>query len=266
MRTTRIAVLAALLALLGAVPAAAAPAAPPPTAQTVTSIPTVGPLFVPSVVGLGPVLGLPHFCSASVVHSATRDLVLTAAHCVFGTGLGFEFAPGYHDGISPYGVWTVERVYVDPAWTATQDPQHDVAVLEVAPRSGRRIEDRTGAATLAPAPAAGNRRHRRRVRRRLGRTADHLHGAGLLHGRLSQLRLRGLCLRGQWRPLADRRPRGRGDRRIAPGRLHRLHVLQLRVRPPRSRRCSSAPRTAARATWRHCPAVTAAESALASRA
>ncbi|MFN2559977.1 MAG: serine protease [Jatrophihabitans sp.] len=153
MRTMRIALLTGLLALTGAagVPAAAAV----PTAQTVTSIPSVGPLFFPSLLGLGPALGLPHTCSASVVHSAGRNLVLTAAHCVFGTGLGFEFAPGFHDGVSPYGVWTVQRVYVDPAWTASQDPQHDVAVLQVGPRSGQQLEDRTGAARLGVAPATG---------------------------------------------------------------------------------------------------------------
>jgi hypothetical protein len=158
MRTMRIALLAGLLALTGAAaaPAAAAltGATPVPAAQTVTSIPSVGPLFFPSLLGLGPALGLPHTCSASVVHSAGRNLVLTAAHCVFGTGLGFEFAPGYHDGVSPNGVWTVLRVYVDPAWTASQDPQHDVAILQVAPRAGQQVEDRTGAAALGLAPAA----------------------------------------------------------------------------------------------------------------
>jgi Trypsin len=153
MRTLRILVLAALLGAAGV--GAPASAAAPPAAQTVTSIPSAGPLFFPSLLGLGPVLRLPHFCSASVVHSAGRDLVLTAAHCVYGTGLGFEFAPGYHDGESPYGVWTVTRVYVDPAWTHGQDPQHDVALLRVAPRAGQQLEDRTGAAVLAPAPFAG---------------------------------------------------------------------------------------------------------------
>jgi Trypsin len=153
MRRIRLVALAATLAASAALSAPAA--ASVPTAQTVTSIPSVGPLFVPSVLGLGPLLRLPHFCSGSVVHSAGHNLVLTAAHCVFGTGLGFEFAPGYHDGVSPYGAWAVRRVYVDPAWAQGQDPQHDVAVLQIAPAAGQQIEDRTGAATLGRAPAAG---------------------------------------------------------------------------------------------------------------
>jgi hypothetical protein len=142
-----------LLALLiGTSPAAA----DTPDAQTVTSIPTVGPLFLPSVLGLGPALQLPHYCSAGVVHSPGHDLVLTAAHCVYGSGLGIEFAPGYHDGVSPYGVWTVRRAYLDPAWLSGQDPQHDVAVLEMYRHGGRGVEDATGpAAPLGSAPAPG---------------------------------------------------------------------------------------------------------------
>ncbi|MCW2597625.1 MAG: Trypsin, partial [Jatrophihabitans sp.] len=115
-RRVRIAALSALLLAGGAAtvsPLPAAAVAPraitPPVARPVTSIPTVGPLFFPSLLGLGPTLGLPHYCSASVVRSAGHDLVLTAAHCVYGTGLATEFAPGFHDGVSPYGVWAVRR-------------------------------------------------------------------------------------------------------------------------------------------------------------
>jgi hypothetical protein len=157
-----------------AVPAIAAPAsvvpsradATPPVpvttasdATTVTSVPTVGALFFPSVLGVAVLLGLPHECSGSVVHSPGHNLVMTAAHCIAGTGFGFEFAPGYHDGVAPYGVWSVRRVYVDDAWLKHQDPQHDYAFLEMAraPWHGvtRAIEDVTGAYLLGSAPAPG---------------------------------------------------------------------------------------------------------------
>ena len=128
---------------------------PPPIARTVVSIPTVGPLFFPSVLGLGPALGLPHYCSASVVHSASADLVLTAAHCVYGIGTGTEFAPGFHDGTSPFGVWSVVQAYVDPRWSAYADPHYDVAVLRVAPRDGRRLESVVPGNPLGAAPATG---------------------------------------------------------------------------------------------------------------
>jgi V8-like Glu-specific endopeptidase len=130
-----------------------------PAAHHVPPVPTVGALFFPSLLGLGPALGLPHDCTASVVHSPRHDLAITAAHCVAGTGIGYEFAPGYVDGRLPYGLWTVTAVYVNRAWTTAQDPQHDYAFLRLAPhRVGGRvvhIEDLTGANVLGAAPAPG---------------------------------------------------------------------------------------------------------------
>lgn len=134
----------------------AAGAAPRPAARTVTSIPTVGPLFLPSVLGLGPALQVPHYCSAGVVHSPGHDLILTAAHCMYGSGFGIEFAPGYHDGVSPYGVWAVRRVYLAPGWLRDHNPQRDFAVLQLRRHNGAGVEDRTGpAARLGTAPPAG---------------------------------------------------------------------------------------------------------------
>ena len=67
-----------------------------PTATDVGSIPTVGPLFFDG-------LANDHGCSADVIAAPSRDLVLTAAHCIEGTGAGITFAPGYLDGATPYG-------------------------------------------------------------------------------------------------------------------------------------------------------------------
>ncbi|MFL6060235.1 MAG: trypsin-like serine peptidase [Marmoricola sp.] len=139
-------VLAGLALTLGGAltpaPAGAEPApAPGPVAQTVTTVPATGALFYPSVLGLVPALGGPHFCSASVVASPSRDLLITAAHCVFGLGPVIEFAPLLHDSALPAGVWDVKQIYVDPAWSRSFDPRHDVAFLRVAPRGGRKIED-----------------------------------------------------------------------------------------------------------------------------
>ncbi|MGI8761791.1 MAG: trypsin-like serine peptidase [Jatrophihabitantaceae bacterium] len=116
---------------------------------------TVGPLYFPSIFGLLPTLSLPHGCSASVVHSPAHDLVITAAHCVQGSGLGIEFVPGYHEGQMPYGIWGVARAYVDPAWLSSRDPQHDYAILQVARQGSRGIEDVVGANLLGSAPAFG---------------------------------------------------------------------------------------------------------------
>jgi hypothetical protein len=121
--------------------------------------PTVGALFFPSAGGLGPSLGLPHTCTGSVVHSATHDLVLTAAHCLLTPGSAFQFAPGYTKGAMPYGLWTVTKVFVNPAWNSRHDEQHDYAFLRLAPRTiggvTRHVEDVTGANVLGTAPASG---------------------------------------------------------------------------------------------------------------
>ncbi len=105
--------------------------------------PAVGALFTMSDGRLGS-----HFCTASVVSSPNGDLVITAAHCVANTS-GVVFVPGYNRGRTPYGIWTVTKVYADPAWTSSADPDDDVAFLQVGqPGSITPIEDVTGAEQL----------------------------------------------------------------------------------------------------------------------
>jgi hypothetical protein len=105
--------------------------------------PAVGALFtITSGGGLGG-----HFCSASVVDSPARDLIVTAAHCVGGNGQ-FAFVPGYHNGQTPYGVWRVTRVIVDPSWISSANPNADVAFLVVTGQDGAKIQDVTGGERL----------------------------------------------------------------------------------------------------------------------
>lgn len=117
--------------------------APPgtPTGTLFDGVPTVGALF--STVG-----GQAHFCTASVVLSPTRDLLLTAAHCVYGTN-GYQtnvaFVPGYHDGVAPYGTWPVSSLLVADGWQTSRDQNLDFAFLTVASNAdGRHIQDVTG--------------------------------------------------------------------------------------------------------------------------
>ena len=68
-------------------------------------------------------------------------MLLTAAHCLTGTAAGWVFVPGFADGATPEGVWTVTGAYVEPGWVSGQDTDEDVAVLRVAPRviGGREV-------------------------------------------------------------------------------------------------------------------------------
>jgi V8-like Glu-specific endopeptidase len=125
-----------------------APSAPPLLVhgRLYNGTPAVGAVFT---VGAGGHLG-PHFCTASVVASPGGDLVITAAHCVSGAGQArYAFAPGYHNGWAPLGIWIVSDVIVDQAWANSADPNDDVAFLVVKQAgSGRRIQHFTGAERL----------------------------------------------------------------------------------------------------------------------
>jgi V8-like Glu-specific endopeptidase len=107
--------------------------------------PAVGALFSVSGNGLGR-----HFCTASVVDSPGRNLVITAAHCVTSRAPGsIAFVPGYAAGRRPFGVWLVSQVIADGGWLDSGNPDHDVAFLVVhQPGSRQRIQDLTGGERL----------------------------------------------------------------------------------------------------------------------
>jgi V8-like Glu-specific endopeptidase len=113
-----------------------------------SGIPQVGTLF-----GISNGSLTSHDCTGSVVDSPAGDVVITAAHCVYGSS-GAEtdqaFVPEYDNGSMPYGVWDVSAVYVAPQWIADRDPDYDVAFITVH-RSGSDtpIQDVVGADSLA---------------------------------------------------------------------------------------------------------------------
>jgi V8-like Glu-specific endopeptidase len=125
----------------------ATPAIPPASSAT------VGALFAPGQSS--------HFCTADVVDSPRGDVIVTAAHCLTGSGSGLRFVPGYGpSGTGPAGSWTVTGAYADPAWLSDQDIQHDYAFLTVAPADatsgGRTLQAAVGAADrLSPATIIG---------------------------------------------------------------------------------------------------------------
>lgn len=115
-----------------------------PTAQNpLLAAPRVGALFTHDASG-------DHFCTASVVASPGRDLLVTAAHCIHGgKGGGYKsdivFIPGYHNGATPFGVWTPRRLLVAPQWAASSDPDFDVGFVVLQPLDGKNIEEVLGA-------------------------------------------------------------------------------------------------------------------------
>ena len=94
-----------------------------------------------------------HFCTASVVDSPGQDLLITAAHCLYGaTGSGYDsdivFIPGYRDGQEPYGVWSVARLLVPQQWQSSDDPDYDFGFVVLDRYAGKNIEQILGANKL----------------------------------------------------------------------------------------------------------------------
>lgn len=94
-----------------------------------------------------------HFCTASVVQSPGRNMLITAAHCAFDPDSGaptddLVFAPGYRDGEEPTGLWKVRKVVVDHRWADSDDEDLDVAFLVLEAKEGKQIQDVLGGNTL----------------------------------------------------------------------------------------------------------------------
>ena len=110
------------------------PTPPPGTPDSVhfNGVPTVGALFFTTGTQA-------HFCTASVVDSATLDLLLTAAHCVYGSSgpaTNVVYVPQWHQGVSPYGAWPVKTITVASGWRQSENTDLDFAFLAVTPPAG----------------------------------------------------------------------------------------------------------------------------------
>ncbi len=119
-----------------------------PQAVSSTADPAVGVLFADSA-------ATTHECTASVL-TVGHGLLLTAAHCLAGTGAGMRFVPGY-DGTAaipdPFGVWTVTTAWVSANWLSGQQPGNDIALLRVGDQTvagqSRSITQVTGGYAMA---------------------------------------------------------------------------------------------------------------------
>jgi V8-like Glu-specific endopeptidase len=96
-----------------------------------------------------------HFCTASVVHSPRRDLIVTAAHCLDGDSGDLVFVPGYRDGKAPYGVWDVRRRFLPEGWAKGQSEDSDVAFAVLGDRDGTGVEDVVGGNRFVAGTATG---------------------------------------------------------------------------------------------------------------
>ncbi|MFI5522062.1 trypsin-like serine peptidase [Streptomyces platensis] len=94
-----------------------------------------------------------HFCTASVVQSPGRNMLITAAHCAFDSDGktpvdDLVFAPDYRDGEEPTGLWKVKKVILDDRWAKSNDEDLDVAFLILDKKKDKQIQDVLGGNTL----------------------------------------------------------------------------------------------------------------------
>ncbi|MEV1177305.1 hypothetical protein [Nonomuraea sp. NPDC049784] len=105
-------------------------------------------------------------CSASVVRSAAKLLLVTAAHCVYGVPMGsstgqwhshFAFVPAYDGRAStmrqrePYGRWGARRAWKPDGYTGLSGGDwnsiYDIALIEVGKKNDRTLQDAVGGFT-----------------------------------------------------------------------------------------------------------------------
>jgi V8-like Glu-specific endopeptidase len=76
-------------------------------------------------------------CSASLVNSPAKNVVITAGHCVYGTAGGelpagetwhrnWVFAPDYSNGWAPFGFWTARQLWTVTNYVNNGDEQDDL--------------------------------------------------------------------------------------------------------------------------------------------
>ena len=112
-------------------------------------------------------------CSATVVTARSRNVILTAGHCVALPLEGGEpiwatnvvFAPAYRDGATPYGTYAGTMLRAPVLWTFENDLTFDVGAINLAPGAGGQIQDVLGSRGVAfNRPPGRYRRNRTRFK------------------------------------------------------------------------------------------------------
>ncbi|CAF2079863.1 unnamed protein product [Rotaria magnacalcarata] len=96
------------------------------------------------------VSGQNYICSGSVVNSESRDVVLTAGHCVFDYERQvwaslWVFVPEYAIGSRPLGTFAFRKLATKSQWMNSRDFNNDVGLVLVNPNEkGQHVQDVAG--------------------------------------------------------------------------------------------------------------------------
>ena len=97
--------------------------------------------------------GQPASCSATVVTSFSRDVILTAGHCLANPGPAFgqttfsqnvAFAPGFRNMVAPFGLYGATSLRTPGIWAYEGVIAFDVGAAKLASPSGVPIQDQLG--------------------------------------------------------------------------------------------------------------------------
>ncbi|MEV0970203.1 trypsin-like serine peptidase [Microtetraspora glauca] len=79
----------------------------------------------------------PHWCTATSVQSAYKNLVATAGHCVYDTESNkatmdyWVFVPGYYQGKTPWGIYVGKQAFTHYDYDVYEDADRDYAFVTV---------------------------------------------------------------------------------------------------------------------------------------
>lgn len=98
--------------------------------------------------------GLGYSCSAAAVDSPSKQMLITAGHCVHegsgGTWMAdWVYVPRYRDGATPLGIWAAQQFRTFDAWIASGDLRRDVGVVTTWPLAGGKVVNVTGGEGLS---------------------------------------------------------------------------------------------------------------------
>jgi V8-like Glu-specific endopeptidase len=88
-------------------------------------------------------------CSASALNSASKQLVITAGHCVHeGAGgnwmQNWTFVPRYRSGARPFGTFAAKQFRTFNSWISSSDLSRDVGMVTTWPLNGNKLVNVVG--------------------------------------------------------------------------------------------------------------------------
>ena len=93
--------------------------------------------------------GRNYTCSASALNSNSKQMLITAGHCVHGGSGGtwmtnWTYAPRYRNGARPFGTFAAKQFRTFNTWISNSDRGRDVAMVTTWPLNGNKIVNVTG--------------------------------------------------------------------------------------------------------------------------